>query len=233
MSGCKVEYVDLGELWRVGIVTADQLARDVEDLNRSHLLALDVQACTGRVRVEGELRRNGETVNAFVEGYIEGQVNDTVAVGKRVVLNVIVVNTTVGRSDDEAFVGVFVVGNGRVVHIDVVSRVQSEVQHIDAVATVGGAEGVIVVARDTVLASTPLVRHVLAGGRCGLEEIGRHHLQDEVHRAVATECTGVDALQLEGSIGARDRVETILRVRLALANGVVKRCLRRCIHGQL
>ena len=230
----EVGHVNLGELRRVGVLAEEQLAGHAEDRHVPHALAANIQHHTRRVRVEGDFRRDGVVVNTVVESDIQGQVHDAVAVRQRVVLDVIVEGAAVGRGDDEvAAVAVFVLAHGRVTDVDVVGRVQCEVQHIDAVAAPLGGQRIVVIASHAILAAAPLVRYVVAGRRLGLHQVGRHHLQDEGHGAVTARRVAERLLRVDCAGLRCQRVEAVLRVVAALTDGVANGHRIALVNGEL
>ena len=123
--------------------------------------------------------------------------------------------------------------DSRILDEDLISRVDGQRQHIDTVAAVHRLEGLIIDAGRVEHISAPLVRLILTSGGLGGEEIGSVHRQQEGHRTVAAERTGMEALQLDGAVGGRDGVEAILGIVFTLADGVIEGCLLRLVHGQL
>ncbi len=165
--------VDLHAFRTVCVDFADKLAVEVIDEHLFHAVAVDVEHCAGRVREEFEVGQHHVLLNAVVVLDVEGEMDDGVAAGECVVLDVVFVGAAVSRRDDEAAVGVFVLAHSGVVHVDVVCRVDGEMEHIDRVATVGGDKAVVVGAFGVENEASPFVRGVLASFAVGFRKEGR------------------------------------------------------------
>ena len=214
--------IDLHAFRTVGVDLADEFAVEVIDEHLFHPVTGDVEHCRGRVREELEVGQHHVRFDAVVVLDVKGEMDDGVAAREGVVLHVVLVGATVSGGDDEASVGVFVLAHSGVAHVDVVSRVDGEMEHIDGVATVGGDKAVVVGAFGVEDKASPFVRGVLAGLAVGLGYECRQYGEDKVDRAVATETVVKILMEVEGAGLCGEGVETIEGVVASFADGVAE-----------
>jgi len=233
MSGGEMRDVDAGLLGRVGIGDEHELAAEVIHLDAFHALAGNVEGGLRGIREEGEFGCHRELFDTVVESDEQGEMDDRVTTGDRVVLDVVVVGAAVGRRDDEVVVLILVTVHGGVGDENFIGRVDREVKDIDGVTSGGSGEAVIVGAFGDECAIVPSKRYVFASFSVGFEEVSGQNVEDEVDSGVAAVSVGEDNVVVEGAGLCGKGVEAVELVGLALTDRVVNIHYIRHVDGEV